>query len=266
VAEQKKMRRRSFTLLELLLVLIILGLIASFVFPDLARALQGRSLQESAERLRSIVVMLHSRSMQDGRRYRVEFPGTPDPNDKYADEEVYVPVETEQPIVKRQADPLGNPDLFEDVHEDWTDQDFMQDGTRCIAVFPGTPNFDCSQGKLIAGPDISEGITTFVPLTFNPDGTSDWVTIILTDLPPDTELLPEHVSRILNVIVDGRTGQTWIQRALLCEEVELMQEYGASPILHIDFTSTEMITEDNILHIKVRQGGGATGGRHHSQK
>ena len=48
-------------------------------------------------------------------------------------------------------------------------------------------------------------------------------------------------------------------------EVELMQERGASPILHIDFTRADLITEDNILQINMRQGGRTTGGRSRSK-
>lgn len=85
------------------------------------------------------------------------------------------------------------------------------------------------------------------------------MTFVLTDLPFEVELQPYHVSRILNVMVDGRTGETWIQRALRVEEVELLHEYGASPIFHVDFTRAEEITEDNILQIQIREGGGVAG-------
>jgi hypothetical protein len=64
----------------------------------------------------------------------------------------------------------------------------------------------------------------------------------------------------LNVIVDGRTGETWIQRALRTEEVEVMDEYGASPILHQDFTRGDVITENNILEVHIGQAGRVSGG------
>jgi hypothetical protein len=131
-----------------------------------------------------------------------------------------------------------------------------------VAVLPGKPNFEISPHSPIAGPSISEGKAEFVHLVFNPDGSTGWVTFVLTNLPFDLEQ-PEsyHVGRILNVIVDGRTGQTWIQRVLRVEEVELMQEYGASPILHQDFTKPDVITEQNILEVHIGQGGIASGTR-----
>jgi prepilin-type N-terminal cleavage/methylation domain-containing protein len=256
------MHQRAFTLLEVLLVVLILGLITALTFPNLAGELHRRSLEESARRLRSLVTMTHARAMQDGIRYRVSFPGTPDPQDTHADKKVEVAASTEQPTVSREADPLQNPDQFSDFAWEWLGDDVLQQGTRCVAVLPGQPSFEITGQNPIAGPSPQEGTeATFVPLTFKPDGTCDWVTFVLTDLPPDVEIKSSHVGRILNVIVDGRTGETWIQRALRTEEVELMREEGASPILHQDFTDPMVITEDNILQVHMGQGGSPRTGR-----
>jgi prepilin-type N-terminal cleavage/methylation domain-containing protein len=254
------MDRRAFTLLEVLLVIALLGLIALFAFPDLGAEARRRSLVESADRLRSLIVMTHAQAMQDGIEYRIQFPGTPDPLDRHARKRIDVPIETLQPVVLRQGDPLSNPSWFTEFEASWKNQRILQGGTRCVAVLPGRPRFDISSNSPIAGPAVGEDEEAeFVPLTLKPDGSSDWVMFVLTDLPYHVELEEHHVGNILNVIVDGRTGQTWIQRALRSEEVELMQEKRASPVLHIDFTDSSLITEDNILHIHVRQTG-APGG------
>jgi hypothetical protein len=132
-----------------------------------------------------------------------------------------------------------------------------------VAVLPGRPDFTITGNSPIAGPQIGEGLASFVPLTLNPDGTAEWATFVLTDLPYDEQLERQHAARILNVIVDGRTGQVWVQRALRREEVQLMEEKGASPILHVDFTRGDEITEDNLLEIHMRSvgvSGGAAGG------
>jgi type II secretory pathway pseudopilin PulG len=256
------MHRRAFTLLEALLVVLIVGLIAALSFPNLAGEMQRRSLEESARRLRSLVGLTHAHAMQDGIRYRITFPGTPDPQDTNADEKVSVATATEQPEVTRESDPLQYPDQFNSFEWEWLRDGVMQEGTRCVAVLPGRPDFEIKGQSPIAGPSPQEGTeATFVPLTFNPDGTCDWVTFVLTDLPPDIELKSGHVGRILNVIVDGRTGETWIQRALRTEEVELMREEGASPVLHQDFTDPMLITEDNILEVHMQRGGSARTGR-----
>jgi len=254
------MRRRAVTLLELLLVIVILSLLLIFLFPDLSSEMRRRSLQESCDRLRALIVMTHAKAVQDGVAYRIQFPGTPDPLDRHANKDIDVPIETLQPEIQKQVDPLGNPDAFTGSEAKWKPSEVLMSGTRCVAVMAGKPNFDISPNSPIAGPPINEGITSFVPLTLRPDGTCDWVTFVLTDLPYDIYLEADHVARILNVIVDGRTGQVWVQRSLRVEEVELMQEYGASPILHIDFTRGDRITKDNILEIHMSQTG-VGGGR-----
>lgn len=254
------MRRRAFTLIEMTLALLILALILALALPDLGSVWRRRSLVESADRLRSLIVMTHARAMQDGRKYRIWFEGAPDPNDPLADKVVDIPFQTLQPNIERQADPLSNPDAYEGVQADWTRDPVLQEGTRCVAVYPGKPNFDISTRSPIAGPSITEDKAPFHRPTFNPDGTADWVTFVLTDLPVEYEPTADDVGRIINVVVDGRTGQAWLQRALRVEEVELMRERRAEPVLHMDFTRTDLITEQNILEVHYSQDGRAGGG------
>lgn len=259
--DRRRGRRRGFTLLEVLLTIGVLLLILALSFPDYKAMMQQRALKESGSQLKALIIMCHAKAMQEGRRYRVYFPGTPDPNDKLADKEIDVPYETLQPKVERQADPLINPEWYEEVAADWIPQKIMMEGTRCVAVLPGKPNFAIKPESPIAGPSVSEDFAEFVRVTFHPDGTSDWATFVITDLPYDVHVEAFHVGRIINVIVDGRTGKPWLQRALRVEEVELMQEYGASPILHQDFTDPREITEENILEVHMSSGGAKAGRR-----
>jgi prepilin-type N-terminal cleavage/methylation domain-containing protein len=256
------MRTRAFTLIELLLVLGLLAVILAFAFPDYGKIMRSKSLDESADRLKTLVLMSHAKAMQEGRKYIVYFPGTPDPLDRFAEKEIDIPFETLQPIVERQVDPLVNPHWFGGFDEEWKLDKILQDGTRCVAVLPGRPNFEIRPESPIAGPSINEGQAEFVRLSLNADGTCDWVTFVLTDLPIDTEITAEHASHIYNVIVDGRTGQTWVQRALSVEEVEFLQENGMSPTLYQDFTSAVEIKEENTILSKlggvVKTGGSGT--------
>lgn len=239
------MRRQAFTLIELLLVIVLLALVTAFVLPDLSGNMERRSLIESADKLRSLVVMTRAQAMQDGLKRRIEFPGTPDPLDRHARQEVEVPTATAQPIVKKQTDPLNNPDYFGyDVEES-----VLREGTRCVAVLGWTSDTYCeNNGGNLAGPEISsQGQTSFSPLTLNPDGTTDKLAFVLTDLPPDYEPQEYDVGHIIYVIVDGRTGQTWLQRAFRTEECLMMAEYKVSPVLRQDFTRPDKVTEANIL-------------------
>lgn len=249
------MQRRAFTLVEVMLVIVLLGLIIYFAFPDLGAELKRRSLVESADRLRSLIVMTRARAMQDGCRFRIEMPGTPDPLDPNAVRELDVPLETQQPVLKQQVDRLNNPEFFGDIELPW--DSILQQGTRCVSVLrwsPGETHCDISFNKPIADPSIPEEHATFEPLTLNPDGTCDGAVFILTDLPPDAELTSDDVGRILKVFVDGRTGEAWIQRAWRTEECEMMLEEGAQPILRMDFTRPDLITEENVLEIRVGAG------------
>lgn len=248
-------------MLEILLTIGVLLLILAITFPNYQAMFQQRALKESGDQLKALIVMCHAKAMQEGRRYRVFFPGTPDPNDRLADKEIDVPYETMQPKVERQVDPLVNPEWYEEVHDDWIPAKIMMDGTRCVAVLPGKPNFEIRPESPIAGPSVSEDFAEFIRCTFQPDGTSDWATFVITDLPYDIDVEAHHVGRIINVIVDGRTSKPWLQRALRVEEVELMQEHGASPILHQDFTDSMLITEDNILEVHMSAGGASAGRR-----
>ncbi|MBI4579565.1 MAG: hypothetical protein HY718_07685 [Planctomycetes bacterium] len=248
------MPRRALTLVELIVVILLLGLIIGFLYPDLDKLFRARRMEESADGLRSLLVMVRSRAMHEGIRYRVQMPGTPDPLDKHAEKEVDVPIETVQPEVFRQDRPIDFPDSFVKIDEEWTQQKILQDGIRCVAVYYGT-NFDETQGCPIVGPAITETKWEFVAVTFNPDGTCDAATFRLTDLPHDVDASSIAANRVLDLIVDGRTGQTWFQRAFLIEEKRVMEEYHASPILHMDFNQPEPITEANILTIHVDQRG-----------
>lgn len=228
-----------------MLVILLLGLLLAFVFPNLEVNQQREALAESADRLRNLVVMTQAKAMQEGVKYRIEFPGTPDPLDQHARKEADVPVTTEQPTVKRQSDPLNNPDFFD---AGWVEET-LRPGTRCIAVVPWSLEMFCqnSPDSEIAGPGISrDDETTFVGLTLNPDGTCNPVAFVLTDLPVDADLVEANAGHFLYVIIDSRTGQGWVQRAWRVRECEFFaEEHVVSPVLRRDFTKPDLLTREN---------------------
>lgn len=249
------MRRPAFTLIELVLTIALLGILAAFIYPNFKPEIQRRSLIESADRLRSMVLMCRARAMQDGVKYRISFPGTPDPLDPHAEDRIDVPFETLQPNVEVQQDPLGNPDWFGGFEAGWKDINVMQEGSRCVAVRPNRDPCELSGDVPVAGPSVTEGLAEFIPLTLNPDGTcnnQELIAFTLTDLSPDHEVTRGDIGHIINVMVDGRTGEVWLQRAFLNDECEMMKEENAPQVLHVDLLDTEQLTKENFLYLYSR--------------
>jgi type II secretory pathway pseudopilin PulG len=249
--------------LEVVLVLVLLGVLLALAMPSLQGTVQAHSMTESCERLRTLIHLTRNAAMHDGVRYRLSFPGAPDPDDPDAERLVETPEATQQPVVSKEYDPVLQPGEYAEVDLGYDVGAILLPGLRCVAVRWGGPSFELNLSAPFAGPEINAYEAPFDTVTFNPDGTCDWATLTLTDLPLDAEPEEKDIGRIINIILDGRTGQVWYQRPLRNEEVELLAEYGASPLLHMDFTDTREITEDNILQIQmpiqraaVRGGGG----------
>ena len=73
------------------------------------------------------------------------------------------------------------------------------------------------------------------PLYVEPDGTSEWVTFVLTTAPPDVELDKVEDYGCLELIVDGSTGLAWMQRPFYDEELDLFEEKNWPAVLRQDF-------------------------------
>ena len=243
---------RGFSLFELLLVLALLTVLFAFAMPALTGSIRATGMPESCERLRSLLHLTRAAAMREGTHYRLRFPGAPDPDDPMAERFVETAVETQQPFVERENDPINEPGIFGGADLSYDVGGILSQGIRCVAVRLGRPSFDINDEAAFAGPEVNAIESPMDTITFNPDGTCDWATFTLTDIPPDVEPEESDIGRIVNVMLDGRTGQIWFQRPWRNREVELMREEGAEPLLHKDFVDSIEITEDNILHIQMR--------------
>src|SRR5437660_1674592 len=88
----------AFTLFEVLITIAVIGLIIAFSFADFGKVTASRSLVESSDRLRTLVLRAHAEAMRSGLKFRISFPGTPDPLDPTTkDKQVDVPAKTYQP-------------------------------------------------------------------------------------------------------------------------------------------------------------------------
>ena len=203
-------RRSVYASRDADLTIGVLGLIIAFSFTDYGKIAASRSLEESSDRLRTLVLRAQAESMRSGIKFRISFPGTPDPLDPTnSDKEVDVPIKTLQPTVQCQSDPISNPDAYCGV-------------SRGLDV--GSPS--CSRGRDACRccrgsrsststlPARSPGRQSATP-TRRPScrsrsirtGRASWVTFVLTDLPPSIQIEAYHAPRILNVIVDGGPGR-----------------------------------------------------------
>lgn len=239
------------TFIEIMLTIVLLGVLIAFALPALTGTIEGSGLPESSERLRALIHLTRAAAMRDGMKYRLAFPGAPDPNDPKAERLVQQTAESQQPYVECEADPLNKPGEFTGVDLYYDVGHILMQRVRCVAVRLGQPSFDLNNQVPFAGPEVNAPEAPMDRVTFNPDGTCDWATFTLTSLGLDEEPQETDVPRIMNVMLDGRTGQTWFQRPWRNTEVELMNQYGASPLLHVDFVKPDEITEENILRIRM---------------
>ena len=249
-------RRTAFTMLEILLVIGILAVLAGMAMPRLIRKLEAERLPASCNQLRALLVLTRSNAMLEGMRYRIRFP---------AEDEIDNEGGQQQPIVEVERDPLEHPEEFDRVKAPWARDPVFKDGVRCAQVRLGKPSVEQLLGETDKNDDVSvqreeevERVTEesfdegFPPLVIEPDGTTEWVTFVLTDTPADIdyEELDPETDTMVDVILDGVTGLVWLQRALYEDELQMMKENGWPPVLRQDFLTKTALTEDDVLEIR----------------
>jgi len=192
----------AFTLLEVVIVLLLLGLLAAFTWPEFGQARRSEELHESARRMKTLVQMCRARAMNESRRYRVTFrlDGTLK--------------------VTRQRDPILAPHEYFKFREPWASMAFLLEHVWIEAVLPlpeGPPPM-LVEDELIEFEEFEEepiAVTELereFELNFEPDGTSDsarWV-------------LRGEDGRGVEMTLDGRLGRVQIApvERLLLDAVE----------------------------------------------
>jgi hypothetical protein len=193
--------------------------------------------------------------MMEGLRYRVRFPTEDEVEDDL--ERLF------QPLVEREALPIEEAGVFTEVQAAWAREPILRRSVRCVKFRLGMPpvpkEFDElteaqaeteTQADFDTGEELDIEELSAFKLYVEPDGSSDWATFTLAWLrTPEEEEDPE-LAPTLNVLLDGRTGQIWIQQPLTDEEIELLLRENGSHILHTDRINAPPITEENILRLK----------------
>ncbi len=242
--------RSAYTLVEIVLAIAILVAIAGFVIPNFVVDLERLKLPGSASRMRSLVAMVQANAAFDGVRYRIRF-AMEDEAEEFED--------PSQPIIEREEDAVLEPQVFTRVTAPWATGTILSDGIRCAEVRLGRPTIEAIRA-LENRDDIEEALEEAFqdfdplrpPVVIDPDGTSDWLTFVVTNAPEDvaTEDLAESEEfKTIEIIVDGLTGSAWLQRPLYAEELDLFEEQGWPIVLRQDFLDPDVLTEDDVLEL-----------------
>ena len=197
---------RGFTLLELLLVLVLVLLLAGAMVFNFSNLDQGTALEEGAARLDSLIRFAQAHAANTGRRVQLAFP-----LDDTGDAASWVG----KVRIEWEPDPLGQPGVFEELQEAKVQAEAVNElvqiqevnlpGTSTNAV--GADGLPAESNNLPAEPPSPMGLDEamgdfFLPITFNPDGSTDSMEIVLVPRERQFEQRAQHA--ILRL--EGITG------------------------------------------------------------
>ena len=239
---------RGYTLIEMVLVVALLAVLAAMAVPSILRDIEQRRLPTSVRTMRALLTLVRANAMYDGKRYRVRFP---------QEDEIDHFGEDRQPIIEREDDPFTEPNVFTRATEPWVRGETFLRGVWCAEVRLGRPTLEKLRERFLAEQEEDEWLEEleedfeegFPPLIIEPDGTSEWVTFVITNAPRDTEREDLEVRQRIEVIMDGLTGLIWLQRPFYDEELDMFEEHGWPPVLRKDFTRIARLTEQDVLEI-----------------
>jgi general secretion pathway protein H len=156
-------KARGFTLLELLIVLVVMGIMLAVAGPRIGKALTGLSIKTTARKVAAAMRYARSRAVSSGHAYNVVFDGE-----------------------KRRVLVIQSPQtsMFDTVlndNEDDTEPGNAQAQVREIKILP-LPKGTSFHKVTVADVASDEGeVEEIYQLTFFPDGTTQQGEIILAD-------------------------------------------------------------------------------------
>lgn len=183
--------RRAFTLLELVIVILLIGVLAAFAWPDFQSSSKAKNLEESAGRMRALLTMCRAEAMNDACRYRIEI--RPDGSLR----------------VKRQVDPIVAPHVYNPVRADWAHTDVLLPDVwiAAIQLLPEGPppimivDDELTLPEMEVEPVAIEEFEAPLHIDFEPDGAC----------PSFRWVLREAGGRALLLTLDGRLGRVAIE-------------------------------------------------------
>jgi len=239
-------RHSGFTLLEVLLVVGILLALSAMTLPSFMDEYQRELLPGSGRQLRSLITMTRAQAALDGKRYRIRFP-EPD--------EQEVPGGWQQPMIEREDDPIDNPGEYVLVTSPWAIGNTLLGKVWCAEIRHGRPTIEKLQNRRSLIEDAVDAASKDFqpqrrPLMIDPDGSSEWATFVLTDADRSMTYDQLDAQPRIEVILEGPTGQAWLQRPLYDEEIDLFEEKNWPVVLRQDFLTTRMLTENDVLELR----------------
>ena len=238
----------GYTLIEVVLVMGIILVLTALAVPNFYRELERNALPRSGNQLRSLLTLVAANAAFDGKRIRIRFA---------VEGEEESPAGKHQPIIEREDDPFYEPEVFNLVTSPWAVGAPLLGEVWCAEVRLGRPSIEELQ-RARRRSDIEDALIDSFddfdperpPLIFHPDGTCDWVTMVLTTAPPNTRIDElERFDRV-EVIFEGETGLAWLQRPFYEEELDLFEEKGWPAVLRQDFLSPRVLTENDVLELR----------------
>ncbi len=257
--------RGGFTLLEILLVIGLLAILTATVVPNLLGQLTGQRLPKSAKQMRALTQLTRANAMLDGKRYRLRFPREDELDSEGTDV---------QPIVEWEEEPFLAPGVYVPVEAAWARGETLLKRCWCVRVRLGKPTIEQllrhlddvtaeldeeeKEEDVFYQEFIEEFEEEYPPLVFEPDGTSEWATFIIAEIPREVEAEKPHDLdadaladfKRIEVILEGLTGLAWLQRPFCEEELEMMQEHNWPPVLRKDFLRPQLLTEEEVIEIQ----------------
>ncbi len=207
--------RRAFTLLEVLIVIVLLGVVTALVLPDFGQAGRSSELAESIGRFETLVAMCRAKAMNEARVYRILF--LPDGS----------------VLVTRQRDPLYAPEQYVRFREQWATAPVMLEHVWVEALLPlpeGPPPIDVDDELIEFDEFVEEPVPIdqldepFV-LYFLPDGAGNSARWIVRC----------QDGRGLQLTLDGRLGRLYVEPAEYVDPEGLERPSELEEELEIDF-------------------------------
>ena len=161
--------KSGFTLMELVIVIMLIGVLAAFLWPDFGVLARGDQLDESVSRTKALVAMCRAQAMNESRRYRITL------------------LTDGRMRLTRQKDALLAPDEYVLVGDGWARIEWLLEDVWVEAVLPlpeGPPPLliDDDEIEFVEFDETPEPLEEPFEIDFEPDGTTTSVRWILRGL------------------------------------------------------------------------------------